>query len=415
MLIYIISFLLLTVSNASLAFSHQIKLPRQVNNIREKTLKQAHRKSGAEKVSLVNISKRLLIGRDVTGKGHLRIVRELPIESPEQICGNPKRCRRADFVLPHPQEWISAFGFALTSDLIFLPTEPGSLAELNRGDVVYVYPRRLKEFYKNMHLIKEPIVLLTVNEDISIPSDLLKGKWFSESDSFSETEVADLLNHPMLLHWFAQNYEDTLDSEKISHIPIGLNFHFNFGSQGVLWGSSSVKQSDLLSTISQNSKPVKERARKIYYDAWLSSTERPSPTKTILNYYKNEPYLTRQEIKQRFEDEIFFDAVGPALREEQWLSKANEYAFTISPFGNGLDCFRTWESLAVGQIVIVHSGPLDKLYEGLPVVIVNNWDEVNSHNLDLWLEKFSDSTSNPRYRELLGFNYWHDKIHQYKK
>ena len=83
--------------------------------------------------------------------------------------------------------------------------------------------------------------------------------------------------------------------------------------------------------------------------------------------------------------------------------------------GNGLDCIRTWESLAVGQIVIVHSGPLDKLYEGLPVVIVNNWDEVNSRNLDLWLDKFSDSTSNPRYRERLSLNYWNDKIHQYKK
>lgn len=392
------------VGNVSLAFSQRIKLPRQVNNIQEKTLKQAYRKN-----------KRTLTGGDekksLTGKGRLRTARESSVETSLKICG-PGRCRKDSFVLPYPQEWISAFGLALTSDLIFLPTEPSSLAKLNRGDVVYVYPPKLHEFYRNMHLIKEPIVLLTANEDLAIPSDVIK------SHQLLDTEVADLLNHPMLLHWFAQNYDDTLDSEKISHIPVGLNFHFGWGSQGVSPDSSSVKQSDLLSTISQNSKPIRERAKKIYYDAWLNSTDnRPSymTDPIIQKYYKNEPYLTRKDLKQRFEGESFFDAVGPAQREEQWLSKANEYAFTISPLGNGLDSGRTWESLAVGQIVIVHSGPLDKLYEGLPVVIINNWDEVNSRNLDLWLDKFSDSTSNPRYRERLSLNYWNDKIHQYKK
>ena len=53
-----------------------------------------------------------------------------------------------------------------------------------------------------------------------------------------------------------------------------------------------------------------------------------------------------------------------------------KYRFIISPHGNGLDCHRTWEALALGCYPIIKSSPLDCMFEGLPVIIVNNWNEV---------------------------------------
>ena len=99
-----------------------------------------------------------------------------------------------------------------------------------------------------------------------------------------------------------------------------------------------------------------------------------------------------------------------------WMSRARlwqtkgAYAFSISPHGNGLDCHRTWEDLALGCIVIVKSSSLDVLYEGLPVVIVNDWSEVTEENMRLWLTRYADAMTNPSYRERLTTHYWYSKI-----
>jgi hypothetical protein len=84
--------------------------------------------------------------------------------------------------------------------------------------------------------------------------------------------------------------------------------------------------------------------------------------------------------------------------------------FSISPHGNGLDCHRTWEDLILGCIVIVKTSALDPLYEGLPVVIVKEWNEITPKNLTLWLEKFVDKINDTSVRERLTLKYWMEKI-----
>lgn len=46
-----------------------------------------------------------------------------------------------------------------------------------------------------------------------------------------------------------------------------------------------------------------------------------------------------------------------------------------TPSGNGLDTFRTWETMALGRVAVVLSGQLheDVLFAGLPVVRVPSW------------------------------------------
>jgi hypothetical protein len=70
-----------------------------------------------------------------------------------------------------------------------------------------------------------------------------------------------------------------------------------------------------------------------------------------------------------------------------------EYPFVISAPGNGLDCHRTWELLYLGCIVITKTSPLDSLFDGLPVVIVKDWDEVaDKRNLKKWLQQYCTLT-----------------------
>ena len=57
------------------------------------------------------------------------------------------------------------------------------------------------------------------------------------------------------------------------------------------------------------------------------------------------------------------------------------YAFGASPHGNGLDCHRTWEMLYLGMIPVVKTSSLDVLYRELPVVILEDWEDVCQLNL----------------------------------
>ena len=70
-----------------------------------------------------------------------------------------------------------------------------------------------------------------------------------------------------------------------------------------------------------------------------------------------------------------------------------EYPFVLSAAGNGLDSHRTWELLYLGCIVITKTSSLDSLFDGLPVVIVEDWNEVGEkRNLVKWLNQYGNLT-----------------------
>ena len=92
-------------------------------------------------------------------------------------------------------------------------------------------------------------------------------------------------------------------------------------------------------------------------------------------------------------------------RIDLWREKAR-YAFVVSPHGNGLDCHRTWESLVLGNIVIVKRSSLDPLYEGLPVVIVDDWSEITAESLARWHTEHAPAFERPEVQERLTNRYW---------
>ena len=81
-------------------------------------------------------------------------------------------------------------------------------------------------------------------------------------------------------------------------------------------------------------------------------------------------------------------------------------AFVASPAGNGLDCHRTYEALLMGNIVLAQnvSSAMNKLYEGLPVVIINDLaSEITVENLRRWHKELNGRglTDLSRVRSLL--------------
>ena len=84
---------------------------------------------------------------------------------------------------------------------------------------------------------------------------------------------------------------------------------------------------------------------------------------------------------------------NPHFNQIEYWRDVSRYQYAISPWGNGKECGRSYELLALGVVPIMHRYPglTANAYEGLPVVIVNEWSEITPTNLAAWSQRLSDS------------------------
>uniref|UniRef100_A0A7S3K1H8 Exostosin GT47 domain-containing protein n=1 Tax=Aureoumbra lagunensis TaxID=44058 RepID=A0A7S3K1H8_9STRA len=92
----------------------------------------------------------------------------------------------------------------------------------------------------------------------------------------------------------------------------------------------------------------------------------------------------------------FFPSANPHINQLRYWREVSRYQFALSPYGNGKECGRSFELLALSTVPIMHAYPgLNQMaYEGLPVIIVNSWSEITPSNLRTWskrLSKFFDT------------------------
>ena len=93
-------------------------------------------------------------------------------------------------------------------------------------------------------------------------------------------------------------------------------------------------------------------------------------------------------------------------RTINWINIKN-FTFVLSPFGNGMDCHRTWEALCLGSIPIIRAPRFKDLFKDLPVLIVNDWYEINQDLLINTIKIFQNTKFN---YEKLNLEYWINKI-----
>jgi hypothetical protein len=234
------------------------------------------------------------------------------------------------------------------------------------------------DLLKGFKIPSEKFVLVSGNEDTTIPDDI--------------PELSkQILESPNLIHWFSQNL-NKLDNNKLSAIPIGLHYHV-LSQKNSEWGPKKSPEEQEKYIISLNTKPFYERNIKIYCNFKNTIRGRYGATNrkdAIDNIPKDLLIIEEDYIK-----------LDDTLRNMSYC------AFVASPLGNGLDCHRTWETLVLGSIPIVKTSILDNLYKELPVLIVNNWSDVNKELLEKTVELFKTIKFN---YEKLKLKYWVDII-----
>lgn len=269
------------------------------------------------------------------------------------------------------------------------------LEKLKPGDTVWVKARFLPYFAKEiLNKINVPVVIVITEGDESFPSSFA-----------SSMDINNFINNDKIIHIFAQNCDCKEINKKVSNLPIGVDFH-SITTNGVYWGEtgSPLVQEAALKKILQDLQPTNLRKKRAFVDFHHNDSIRHGGGNRQLEFGED-----RTTIFERISRTNLID-YGPRMRRSELWKTKGQYAFSVSPHGNGLDCHRTWEDLMLGCIVIVKTSALDPIYEGLPVVIVKDWSEVNANNMDIWLKQYGDAFTNPSYREKLTNAYWINKI-----
>lgn len=136
------------------------------------------------------------------------------------------------------------------------------------------------------------------------------------------------------------------------------------------------------------------------------------PTKKI---YANFNVLTNYNYRSVVRDVClksnYINWDGPNLSLEEFFDKILDYEMIVCPAGNGIDTHRLWEVLYSNRIPItikVGDFKIYELYEELPIIILNNIEDLN--NIDL-VENQLKEIKNKKYNlNILDIEYWINKI-----
>ena len=257
---------------------------------------------------------------------------------------------------------------------------------LSENDLLYIKPDALYHFSQLLYNIPTKIILISNCSDCTIPNEIFP----------NNIDFLNFINSDKIVHCFFQNC--IYDHPKITKIPIGIDYHTISNENNHIWGSKSspFDQENLLINIKNNSLPYYERKIKCYSNFHFSINTKYS-------------YDRLDAINNINKDLIFYEPM-PVNRINTWENQS-QYAFVISPHGNGLDCHRTWEALILGCIPIVKKSEIDSLYYQLPVLIVNEWSNITQELLENTIIDFKNKVFN--YDKLL-LSYWTKIFDSYK-
>ena len=230
---------------------------------------------------------------------------------------------------------------------------PELLASHVPGGSIYVCTHALANFAEHfLPRLREPFVLVSGDSDLPI-----------SPQSLGHPAIKAILSSEYLLDWFAQNL--SADHPKLRPLPIGLDYHTMWETPG-FWGLTAVspisQEHSLLATLA-SSPPFSQRYL-VGYCNWHFALQRGD----------------RTECRAKVDKSICYFEAKPVPRSSTWVRQA-ECMFVVSPQGAGMDCHRTWEAIMLGCIPVLKRNALAPLLDGLPALVVDDWQQVNRETL----------------------------------
>jgi hypothetical protein len=129
-----------------------------------------------------------------------------------------------------------------------------------------------------------------------------------------------------------------------------------------------------------------------------------------LNFSINTYPQLRQLIYNKFSKEnwVKIGGIEPTIEgRKKYLQEIKSSKFVLCPRGNGIDTHRIWETLYMGSIPIVIYEETHHLLNDLPILFINNWDEVT---YDFLNQKYEEMTTKDWLFDKLKMSYWENFI-----
>lgn len=94
---------------------------------------------------------------------------------------------------------------------------------------------------------------------------------------------------------------------------------------------------------------------------------------------------------------------------EDYLKDLEKHTFVLSPPGNGLDCYRTWESIYCGSVPIVGMTHLNHAWNNINLLLCENFHQINQRSLEEVKAKFEFSN------DVARLGYWKDEFNKARR
>ena len=306
----------------------------------------------------------------------------------------PAFCWASDLLVGETSDnFINRWGFQEMCDHVFdtrtgiqdqaTTTEPGGVtfnpADVKPGDLIFV--RKIDLFMATMHdQIPYPYIMVTHGDFL---------------DTCKDSDI-DYLDSEKIIAWFAI-HPTKRAHPKYHPIPLGVL------QKRTIW--------DERFCYNQLFKELRAKPKSKLMSVTFDDDRNPERAE-VLNIFRRKNLC------------FIPDKLGPFL---DYLEEMASSKFTPSPRGWGPDCYRTWEALLVGSIPIVKRGQcdvmeiarsllrscpcydaqLDRLFEDLPILVIDDWEEITEEFLN---KKYEEITSKTYDLRMLYMEFWHEKI-----
>jgi hypothetical protein len=241
-------------------------------------------------------------------------------------------------------------------------------------------------FIKRLDSITKRIVLVLGDGDQTFPEDFFK----------TDDEFKRFIEQDKICHIFSINTNK--QHPKLTTYPIGINYH-TLADKSTDWGPQMTPGAQ---------------------DAELEEIRSKMPTERLPMCYSNFHFHMgndrrytgdRRQAKKLIPADCIYYEQTEVSRKQTWINQT-QYAFVACPHGNGLDCHRQWEAIILGCIPIVKKSSIDSNYTDLPVLIVNEWSDINKDLLHKTMNEFKKKSFK---LDKLTLKYWMDVINSKRK
>ncbi|KAJ3274265.1 hypothetical protein HDV01_003338, partial [Terramyces sp. JEL0728] len=205
---------------------------------------------------------------------------------------------------------------------------------------------------------------------------------------------------PIIAHWFAQHCRpDAAKYDWITCIPLGIN---QWLQTRETLHSYAQTYGHLMNPMEGGIPEWKPQENSVLVSFGI--TKKKVFRKPVWDYFCGEGFKNTGGSASCFfkavdKDYTFFD-VFDAIRKSRWV---------VSPPGEAIDCYRTYEALLLGSFPIVQSTVLDPIFQDLPVLIVKDLTKVTAKLLE---EKYYEFRGKQWKFEKLYHSYWQNLIWQ---